>query len=63
MKVEKMSNEEYNALQGSMKYYKYYTGNIRLYTKKSVLEALRLGLKIKKFDIIMKTTEELTTNK
>jgi len=52
--IKTNNKKEYLFMRGiNLKYNKYYTSNIRLHTKKAILEAYRLGLKITKIDTLM----------
>jgi len=52
--IKTNNKKEYLFMKGiNLKYNKYYTSNIRLYTKKTILKAYRLGLKITKIDTLM----------
>lgn len=53
-----LTQQEYLLLKSvSLKHNKYYVANIRLQTKKAILNAIRLKLKITEHDTIMNTSK------
>lgn len=58
--MSKLTKKEYYLLKSvNLKYNKYYTGNIKLKTKKQILEAIRLNLKIKMYDTLIEEWMDL----
>lgn len=43
---------------GSPRHYKYWTGGVKLLTKRAIIKALRLNLRVLRKDKIMKTVEK-----
>ena len=53
--LKDLTNKEYLLLHGvNLKYNRYYISNIRLYTKTTILKAIRLNLKISVYDTLLK---------